>query len=161
MCSCQYSTVADAARQVLAVGRGTLLAKMDIKHAYRNIPVAPEDRFLLGFQWNGRAFIETVLPFGLRSAPFLFTEIADALLCIMRQNGVTCGLHYIDDFLTIGAPGTQECTQNVAIMQSVCEMAGLPIEPSKSVSPASTIVFLGIETRCKVFSDFQRTSLEL
>ena len=57
----------------------------------------------------------------------------------MRQNGVTWGLHYI------GAPGTQECTQNIAIMQSVCEMAGPPIEPSKSVGPASTIVFLGVE----------------
>ena len=67
LCFCKYSTVADAARQVLAPGKGALLAKMDIKHAYRNIPVAPEDRHLLGFQWNGCAYIEMVLPFGLRS----------------------------------------------------------------------------------------------
>ena len=32
----------------LRVGQGALLAKLDIKAAYRNIPVHPGDRHLLG-----------------------------------------------------------------------------------------------------------------
>lgn len=90
---------------MLAAGKGALHAKMDIKHTYQNIPVTLEDRHLLSFQWNGCAYIETVLPFSLRSAPFLVTKIADG---IMRQNGVTewrTLIQYIDDFLTIGTPG--------------------------------------------------------
>jgi len=63
--SCQYSTVADAARQVLVAGKGALLAKMDIKCVYQNIPAVPEDHHLLRFQWNGCAYIETVLLFSL------------------------------------------------------------------------------------------------
>ena len=55
------------------------------------------------------------------------------------------GIHYIDDFLTIGALNSLQCFHNVAIMEAVCEQAGLPTEPTKSVGPASTIVFLGIE----------------
>jgi len=81
-CSCQNSTVADAARQVLVTGKGALLA---IKCAYQNIPVTPEDCHVLGFQWNGFAYVEMMHLFGLRLAPFLLTEI-------MRQNGVTWGL---------------------------------------------------------------------
>jgi len=91
------------------------------------------DCYLLGFQWNGSAYAEVVLPFGLRSAPFLFIEIADALLWIMRQNGVTWGLHYIDNFLTIGAPGPQECAQNVVTMH---QLAGLPIKPTQDCWPS-------------------------
>ena len=48
LCSFHYVTVDTAAAHMYARGRGALLAKMDIKQAYRHIPVAPEDRHLLG-----------------------------------------------------------------------------------------------------------------
>ena len=57
----------------------TLLSKLDIKNAYRTVPVHPEDRPLLGNKWQGKLFIDTVLQFGLRSAPKIFNAIADAL----------------------------------------------------------------------------------
>ena len=39
------------ARTVLHLGPGSLLAKADIKEAFRNIPVHPVDRLLLAMQW--------------------------------------------------------------------------------------------------------------
>ena len=60
-----------------------MLAKIDIAHAYRNVPVHPEDRKLLGMQWQGKVYIDTALPFGLRSAPKIFTAISDALEWIL------------------------------------------------------------------------------
>ena len=50
LCTYHYTSVDRAAEQILALGKGSLMAKMDIKEAYRNIPVAPEDRHLLGFK---------------------------------------------------------------------------------------------------------------
>ena len=144
MCSLHYSSLDDAATRVAAMGPGALLAKMDIRQAYRNIPVAPEDKHLLGLQWNNQIYIDQVLPFGLRSAPMIFSAIADALLWIMLRKGVSWAIHYIDDFLTMGSPSSLECQQNTLIMQSVCDGAGLPIEPSKSVGPTTSLVFLGI-----------------
>ena len=144
LCSHHYSSIDDAATRVTALGPGCMLAKMDIRQAYRNIPVAPEDKYLLGLQWNNHIYIDQVLPFGLRSAPMIFSAIADALLWIMLKKGVSWGIHYIDDFLTIGAPASEECLQNTQIMQSVCDYAGLPVEPSKSVGPTTSLVFLGI-----------------
>ena len=35
---------------VLSLGKETLLAKVDIESAFRNIPVHPDDRHLLGIQ---------------------------------------------------------------------------------------------------------------
>ena len=48
LCSLSYVSIDDAVTGILQVGRGALMAKMDIKEAYRNIPVFPQDRLLLG-----------------------------------------------------------------------------------------------------------------
>ena len=69
LCSLSYVTVEDAARAVRAHGRGCLLAKVDVKQAYRMVQVHPEDRLLLGMSWEGALYVDTALPFGLRSAP--------------------------------------------------------------------------------------------
>ena len=144
-CTCHYTSVDRAAEQILAWGKGSLMAKMDIREAYRNIPVAPEDRHLLGFRWKDTIFIDKVLPFGLRSAPLIFTAVADALTWIMHKRGVTWAVHYIDDFLTIGRPGCEECWQNMKQMEATAALAGLPIEPEKSQGPTTRLTFLGIE----------------
>ena len=38
LCSIKYATVDNAVQKILQLGRNTLLAKIDIEHAYRNIP---------------------------------------------------------------------------------------------------------------------------
>ena len=139
-----YASIDDAAERIMKLGKGAMLAKMDVLQAHQNIPVAPEDKHLMRLQWNGQIYVDQVLPFGLRSALIIFSAIVDAHLWIMQNKGVSWGIHYIDNFLTAGAPGSQECQQNTLIMQSVCEEAGLPMEPSKSVGPTTSIVFLGI-----------------
>ena len=52
LCSLSYMRVDDVVRQVLYLGTGCLLAKIDIESAFRNIPVHPHDRHLLGMRWN-------------------------------------------------------------------------------------------------------------
>ena len=63
---------------------GAQLAKVDIKSAYRNIPVQLEDRWMLGMRWEGGLFVDIVLPFGLRSAPKIFTAVADAVEWMLK-----------------------------------------------------------------------------
>ena len=60
---------------VLAWGSGTQLAKMDIKQAYRVVPVHPHDRKLVGMRWDGKVFIDKTLPFSLRSAPLILSAL--------------------------------------------------------------------------------------
>ena len=80
------------------------MAKMDIKSAYRLVPVHPQDRLLLGMRWNKRIFVDNMLHFGLRSALKLFTAIADALEWVIEQRKVAWVYHYLD-FITLGEPG--------------------------------------------------------
>ena len=59
------------------------MAKFDVEAAYRNIPVHPSDRVLLGIKWRGKYYVDLAVPFGLRSAPYLFSLVAH----MVRLNG--------------------------------------------------------------------------
>lgn len=124
-----YVSVDDVVAGILQRGRGTLMAKMDIRYAYRNIPVHPSDRVLLSIR---ETYADATLPFGLRSAPLIYSAIADALQWIMERTGVQWVAHYIDDFITIGAPDSLECQENAVIMHSACDRVGFPVEPEKA-----------------------------
>ena len=79
LCSMRYTTLDNAVEAIIALGPGALLAKIDVKKVYRNIPVHPDDCHLLGMSWNSRIFVDCQLPFGLRSAPAIFSVVADAI----------------------------------------------------------------------------------
>ena len=70
-----------------------MLAKVDMAHAFRNIPVHPDDRYLLGMCWGYQLNLDSTLPFGLRSAPKIFTAVADALEWVFLHQGVTWSMH--------------------------------------------------------------------
>ena len=108
LCPLSYTLVDAAVRIIMAMGPGVLLAKFDIESAYRLIPVHPEDRPLLGI-WRDKLYVDTALPFRLRSAPKIFNAVADALQWIMECNGVPEMLHYLDDFLIFGVPESLDC----------------------------------------------------
>ena len=58
-------------------------------------------------QCRGKYFVDLVLPFKLRSAPFIFTSIADLVEWILVHNyGVDFLRHYLDDFFTLGPPSS-------------------------------------------------------
>ena len=145
LCSLSYISVDDISGVIASVGKGALLAKVDIKSAYRIMPVHPEDRPLLGMQWKGELYVDTCLPFGLRSAPRIFTAVADMLEWCAKEQGVTHLFHYLDDYITIGKAESNECKANMVTLLATCERLGVPIAPDKCEGPATRLTYLGIE----------------
>jgi hypothetical protein len=122
-----------------------MLSKTDVKSAYRIVPIHPDDRQLLGMRWQGMDYIDTALPFGLRSAPKIFTALADAIQWVASKKGVQYIQHYLDDFITAGAPQSDECGRNLQMVLETCGELGVPIADDKTEGPATCITFLGIE----------------
>ena len=120
------------------------MAKLDIASAYRAVPVHPEDRRLLGMKWRGDVFVDGALPFGLRSAPKIFTAVADALLWVMGRREVTHAMHYLDDFLVLGPPKSANCGHALQASLGLCKVLGFPIAEHKVEGPSSRLSFLGI-----------------
>ena len=116
LCSLSYIKVQDVVRHILELGRGCSLAKIDVDAAFRNIPVHPHDRHLLGMIWDKALYVDTVLPFGLRSAPKIFNAIAAALRWIAKKRGVSFLKHFLDDFITAGTT-EDECRLNLVLLR--------------------------------------------
>ena len=84
--SLQYSLVDDAIRLLQQHGKGALMAKTDVKQAFRLLPVRREDWPLLEIKWQGQYYVDKCLTFGLRSAPFLFNRMAKAFEWILASS---------------------------------------------------------------------------
>ena len=144
-CSLQYTSVENISLALRSLGRGALLAKLDVKAAYCLIPVHPEDRPLLGIEWRGAQYVDVMLPFGLCSAPKIFTAVADGLEWLLRQQGIRHIDHYLDDYVTFGPAGSPECAKALELMQQVCRELGVPLAMEKLEGPTTCLTFLGIE----------------
>ena len=145
LCSTSYTSIDNAVYLARGLGKGCLLAKLDIKEAYRAVPVHPSDQRFLAVSWKGATYIDKALPFGLRSAPKLFSARTDAMMYILHCRGVETALHYLDDFLVLAPPGQQGCNEALACTLGLCEELGFPVAPEKTEGPTTTLTFLGIE----------------
>ena len=145
LCSLSYLSMDQVVEAIARLGRGAVLAKVDIKSAYRMVPVHPEDRPLLGMMWDGALYVDGALPFGLRSAPKIFTAVADAVEWLVRQKGVQWLGHYLDDFLILGSPDSDECAIGLRILLDIFRKLDIPMALEKLEGPALKLPFLGIE----------------
>ena len=73
---CEFSHFDDATDMVVNKGRESLMCKLDIKHAYRLLPVKPDQWHHLCYFWEGNYYVDLVLPFGMRSSGSIFNQFA-------------------------------------------------------------------------------------
>jgi hypothetical protein len=123
--------------------KGCYTFKFDLKNGYHHFDVCPQQQTYLVVSWGQKYVCFTVLPFGLLSAPFLFTKCLKTLVKFWRQNGIKIVL-YLDDGLGIGS-SLRDCSQNsVFVRQSLID-AGFLINEDKSIfTPVQSLEWLGI-----------------
>lgn len=54
-------------------------------------------------------------------------------------------VHYMDDFLLMGTPGTTECRHALATTRATCKDLGIPLGDDKTEGPVTELSFLGIQ----------------
>ena len=144
--SLQYMKVDDIIAGMMRLGRDSLMAKFDVQNAYHIVPVHTEDCRLLGMKWRDAFYVDMVLPFGVRSAPYIFTCIADLVEWIAKRNyDVTFLMHYLDDFHTLGPPGSSVCQHNLDRSVDYFSKLVIPLHPDKQEGPSTCLTILGIE----------------
>jgi len=99
--SLKYPSIDHLSSLALESTSSPYLVRADIQEAYRNVPVHPDDQLFLGIIWDKSVYIDKMFPFGLRSAPIIFSGVADALQWIFINNGISRLLHYLDDFILV------------------------------------------------------------
>ena len=86
------------------LSQDSLMFSFDLKSGYHHIEISPDDQKYLGFSWKIQSQIRyfefTVLPFGLSSAPLLFTKMLKPLVTHWRSAGIRIAL-YLDHGLLL------------------------------------------------------------
>ena len=144
-CHMQYTSIWEAAKLIRRLGAGTQLAKLDLQNAYRMVPVHSNDHPLLGISWDKEFILTQHSPFGLRSAPKIFSTVSDALAWILQARGVRYQLHYLDNFLLFGSPRSAECEAALQCTLQTCQELGVPVAAHKTEGPSHQLTFLGIQ----------------
>lgn len=67
-----YDKLDDAIFTIMSLGRGCFLSKIDVEHAFKLIPIHPDDIPLLGFKWKGKYYADKTLAMGLRTSCAVF-----------------------------------------------------------------------------------------
>ena len=87
-----------------------------------------------------------VLPFGLRSAPFIVTAIVELVEWILVHNyGVDFLRHYLDDCFILGPSSSMPCHSYLLTCVRHCKRRGLPLHPDKLEGPVTCLTIFGIE----------------
>ena len=73
--------------------------------------------------------MDTCLPFGLWSAPKIFTALADTLEWCSKEQGATHLFNYLDNYITMGGAESEECKANMVTLLATCNRLGVPIAP--------------------------------
>ncbi len=143
--SLQYASVDDAICLILRQGQGALMVKVNLQSAFRMVPVRREDWEPFGFRSNGAYYMDTCIPFGLRSAPFLFNHFALALCWMLLHTYHRDTIQYPDDYFLAGPAASPQCQQAVDTMRGLCQRLGIPIAHHKLEGLATRVTFLGIQ----------------
>ena len=125
------------------IQKNNSLAKVDLKDAFFMVPIAQQHQHLLLFTVGTKTFQFKCLPFGLCTAPRVFTKVLKPAIELLRAIGIRLVI-YMDDML-IMAHSNQMLREQIYQVLFLIENLGFIINSKKSLlSPTQEIEFLGM-----------------
>ena len=119
---------------------GYFFFTFDLKFGYHHVEIFPDHRQYVGFSWNFgsvvKFFVFTVLPFGLSSAPYIFSKLVRSLVNYWRGLGRRV-VTFVDDGIG-GSPDYASCLV-LSLCWSDLDSAGFFVNPQKSVCEPSQV----------------------
>ena len=126
---------------------GDFMTIVDIKAAYRSVPIRADHRVYQGFRWtlNGHDgwFQDNRLSFGLRLGPMYFNYVSTFIYDVLTDKGLKV-VNYLDDFIAV-APSYQDCILAQEVLVSTLRFLGFHVAFDKLVHPSNNVTYLGIE----------------
>lgn len=135
-----YSSVEDA---VALSFPGCWYGKLDLSNCFLSFPLRPDVRQFFVFQLDGQLYQFNRMPFGLRTAPRVCTQLLSVIAHELSKGGARF-VRYLDDFLFI-ASSQEELSSVLLAAQSTFAAFGLLVNPDKTEGPLQRISFLGVQ----------------
>ena len=126
-----------------SVEKGDYAFKIDLQDAYFHVPIHPSSRKYLRSVFVNRVYQFQVLPFGLNTAPQIFTRLGHTVTAYLHRQGILV-IPYLDDWL-IHHPDRQVLLRHQALLLDTLGLVGFILNRKKSeLDLTQDIQFLGI-----------------
>jgi hypothetical protein len=116
----------------------TVFTKLDVRSAYNNIEIAPEDRHKTAFRFEGKLYEYNRVPYGLCTAPATFCRLISHVL--NDVDSFTTG--FFDD-IVIFSNNQETHFKHANEVLSLIEKSGLKLNASKCTFFRKSIEYLG------------------
>ena len=132
------------------LSQGAFLAKVDLKSAYRYVPVHPDDFAATGLKWRFKGdtdvkyMVDKRLPFGAKFSPGIFHRLTQSVRRMMARKGFSNIVVYLDDFLCVSET-KEHCLLTLNTLLALLRRLGFAIAWEKVEGPSNILTFLGIE----------------
>lgn len=131
------------------VTKNSFMATIDLKDAYFLIKIHPNSRKYLRFILMDRSnsdskqmFEFNVLPFGICTAPYIFTKLMKPVIKLLRSCGFLSSIYLDDIYLT--ERNYSKCLESVHMTKLLLQSLGFLINEEKSkLTPAMSCKYLG------------------
>ena len=125
------------------LNKDTWMASLDITEAYLHVPIRKSLHSFLAFSVEKRLFFFTTLPFGLSTAPWVFTKLLKFPLAHLRRLGVKT-IAYLDDWI-LWQQSRAQLLKDITCTTRHLEHLGFLLNYKKSsLKPTKVIQWLGI-----------------
>ena len=137
------------------IKKGSYMFHFDFRSGYHHIDIFQEHWTYLGFSWTSEDGVTSyycfvVLPFGLSTAPYIFTKVCRVFVKYWRSHGIKIVI-FIDD--GIGAASSYGKCKIVSefVKMSIEDSGFLSNEEKSNWDPIQNAVWLGLEIDTKLF----------
>ena len=124
--------------------RSNFAAKIDLSKAYYHIPIHENYKKFFSFAFKNKKYQFNNMPFGLASAPYIFTTIMTAVIVYIRKTYGIIIFSYLDDILIL-AKNHFQITYAILKVLELFERLGLTVNYKASIlHPTNIVTYLGI-----------------
>ena len=102
--------------------KGDFMVKIDLKDAYYTVPVCQNHQKFLRFVWKETMYEFSCLPFGLASAPRVFTKLMKPVVGLLRQLGTRLIVYL--DYMLITAQSRDIALQHASMALDLLQGLG-------------------------------------
>ena len=146
----QYSSIRDIVSLLQFIGPMGYICVWDMFEAYRQVKIEPKYRRFMGFKWYGKVYRYAALPFGLASAPKLYSEFAELIRIITIASDPDLWsiqeyellYNYLDDFWSAHKDLLSAWKQFVSFLDILGQL-GIPTQWRKVKFPTKIAKILG------------------
>ncbi len=131
-------------RSVIATVRNHFwTVSIDLQDAYLHVPIRPAYRKYLRFAISGKVFQFRTLPFGICTAPMLFTRLMKCVAGFIRRQGPSL-LQYLDDWLIYHISREVVLSHLTQVWEIITRLGLLPNLDKSELVPSQRFVYIGM-----------------